>query len=79
MADMWKRLGDVLKLIIIFSTLTLFFYGFITWAVDKVGQYQREDHPKGKAVKVVQLIEEDALQSISEFKDRVLLYYWFGE
>ena len=75
----WSKLGEVVKLVIIFTTLTLFFYGFITWAADKVEQYQRGDHPKGRAVKVVQFIEQEALLSVQEFKDRILFYYWYGE
>lgn len=75
----WKTLNDLLKMLIIFTTLTFFFYGFITWAADKVEQYQRGDHPKGKAVKVFHFLEQETLNSVQEFKDRLLFYYWFGE
>lgn len=76
---MWGRLSDLFKLIIVFATLTFFFYGFITWAADKVERYQRGDHPKGKAVKVFHAPEQETSGSVQEFKDRLLFYYWFGE
>lgn len=75
----WNKLIDVCKLLTIFITLTIFFYGFISWAADKVDHYQRGDHPKGKATKVVQYMEQEALIPLKDFKDRLLFYYWFGE
>jgi hypothetical protein len=81
----FHKLMDICKLLIIFMTLTIFFYGLIIWVVEKVEPHQRYETPKGRAIKVIQvgehpIIEEyPTMNSIDEFKNRLFFYYWFGE
>jgi hypothetical protein len=79
MRNQARKLIDVCKLMIIFTTLTLFFYGMIVWTVEKIEPHQRYETPKGKATKVFQFQEVTSLENIEQFKNRLLFYYWFGE
>jgi hypothetical protein len=74
-----KKLWDICKLLLIFTTLTIFFYGLILWIGDRVEQINRDDNPNGRAVKVIQTFDHPSLNTIEDFKNRLFFYYWFGE
>jgi hypothetical protein len=74
-----KKLLEIGKIFIIFTTLTIFFYGLILWIGDKVEQINRDEDPKGRAVKVSQIIDHPSMNNIEDFKNRLYFYYWFGE
>ncbi|WP_025026161.1 YqzK family protein [Caldalkalibacillus mannanilyticus] len=70
---------DVCKLLVIFITLTLLFYGMIIWVVEKIEPHHRYNQPKGKAVKVFQMDSLPTLNSAKDYRDRLLFFYWYGE
>ncbi|GAA0364028.1 DUF4227 family protein [Bacillus horti] len=80
MKPLFHKVGGMLKLVIIFIALTFFFYGMIVWIGDQVYKNYRYDGPKGRAIKVVQQVEQPNQYSGMEFfLERLRFYYWFGE
>jgi len=74
-----QKMLDICKLLLVFTTLTLFFYGMIVWVVEKIEPPHRYNQPKGKAVKVLQFENLPVMKNMDDFKNRLLFYYWFGE
>lgn len=66
---------NTLKVFVLFTGCTLLFYYGILWISAEYEGYHRYDEPKGKAVKVMQMIEEEE----ATFLPRLLFFYHFGE
>ncbi|HHY22267.1 MAG TPA: YqzK family protein [Bacilli bacterium] len=67
---------NTLKVFVLFTGCTLLFYYGILWISAEYESYHRYDEPKGKAVKVMQMIEEE---EGAAFLPRLLFFYHFGE
>lgn len=67
---------NTLKVFIIFVGSTLLFYYVILWVSNEYENYHRYDEPKGRAVKVVQMMHQE---EESHWLDRLLFYYHYGE
>lgn len=75
----FRKMMDFCKVLLIFLSLTVFFYGLILWVGDRVEQNQRFENPKGKAIKVFYSIDQPTMSTFDDYKKRLFLYYWFGE
>lgn len=75
----FQKVMDLCKVLIIFLTLTVFFYGLILWIGDRVEQNQRFESPKGKAIKVFYAIDQPTMLTFDDYRKRLFFYYRFGE
>ncbi|PLR84606.1 MULTISPECIES: YqzK family protein [Bacillus] len=72
----WIKLGlQTLKVFVLFTGCTIFFYYGIIWLNEEYENYHRYDEPDGAAIKV------SASESKEEFSwlDRLKLFYLNGE
>jgi hypothetical protein len=70
---------SVLKLLIIFTALTLLFYGMIIWIAEMIQPHQRYESPRN-AVKVFHSIDEQqTLTYLSDYKERLMFFIHYGE
>jgi hypothetical protein len=76
MRELWVKGVELIKFMLVFTVLTLFFYGVIVWIAEQIEIYHQEEEPRGRAVKV---IDQTDLQHFDDVKNRLMFYYWFGE
>ena len=69
-----KMIFRTLKVFILFTGCTLLFYYGIMWVNQEYEDYHRYDEPKGTAIKVNSVEENDL-----GWFDRLLLFYLDGE
>jgi Fe2+ transport system protein B len=73
---MFKTMWQAIKVFLLFTGCTIFFYYGIIWISQEYQNYHyRYEKPKGSAVKVFQSVEADHVN----WKDRLLLFYLDGE
>ncbi|WP_202076813.1 DUF4227 family protein [Caldalkalibacillus salinus] len=78
MGDHVREVVRLCQLLVIFTTLTLLFYGGIVWIGGLVEENYREDGPRGRAVKVFDA-DGEMLTTLHDVKQRLMFYYWYGE
>ena len=74
MRNWFNFIWSTFKVFILFMGCTLLFYYGILWVSEEYESYHRYDEPKGRAVKVFQMQEEEPA-----WLDRLLFFYHFGE
>lgn len=67
---------DTIRVFLLFMGCTLLFYYGILWVSQEYQSYHRYDEPKGRAIKVVQMNEQ---QQQDGFLNRLMFFYQFGE
>ncbi|MBE4910371.1 YqzK family protein [Cytobacillus suaedae] len=70
-----RMMFETTKVFILFTGCTILFYYGIMWINEEYSNYHRYDEPKGSAVKVASMIEEED----SSWLNRLLFFYHFGE
>lgn len=71
-----KAVGQTIKVFLLFTGCTLFFYYGILWVSKEYESYHRYDEPEGKAIKV---FGEEEVISSPAWVERLLLFYREGE
>ncbi|MBO8170610.1 MAG: DUF4227 family protein [Bacillaceae bacterium] len=75
-----KKLWEGLKLLLLFIVFTLIFYSIVSFFAEVIQPSDPYRKPEGRAVKVDgEAIEEQANSEWETFKQRLMLFYWYGE
>lgn len=73
-----EKVMGILKLLLVFITLTAMFYGVILWVEDQV-ERNFQNEPRGRAVKVQQTYDTQEVDVLTQAKQRLYLFYQMGE
>ncbi|MCM3714840.1 YqzK family protein [Alkalihalobacillus oceani] len=76
MKTWFQAVIQTLKVFLLFMGCTLLFYYGILWVSQEYESYHRYDEPKGKAIKVFHMENDNGSSSWIE---RLLLFYLEGE
>lgn len=72
-----RKMGSFIKFIVLFTILTLFFYYALSLVNQWVTPPKPYQEPVGHAVKAFQ--PENSMETWVTPRDRLRLYYWYGE
>ncbi|BAB05247.1 YqzK family protein [Halalkalibacterium halodurans] len=75
MRDWFSLIGQTVKVFLLFMGCTLLFYYGILWITEEYESYHRYDEPKGNAIKVISMKEDES----ASWLERLLFFYRFGE